>query len=68
MLRVLIAHGADPKSRDGEGKNALNHAMEAGQKKAARYLRDELQLVPSTEIRENPPEPVPCMPSAPVFK
>ncbi len=38
----------DAAALDGEGKNALNHALASGQTRVTEYLRGDLGLSPST--------------------
>ncbi|HEY3490159.1 MAG TPA: ankyrin repeat domain-containing protein [Candidatus Deferrimicrobiaceae bacterium] len=37
-LKYLLAHGADPKARDGKGRTAWRYAMESGHNRSAKAL------------------------------
>jgi len=56
-IKALLAGGANAAALDGEGKNALNHALAGGQTQVAEYLRGDLGLSPSTNTTEIGPSP-----------
>jgi len=51
-VKALITAGANPAALDGEGKNALNHALAFQRPEVAKYLRDDLDLSPATNTTE----------------
>jgi ankyrin repeat protein len=40
IVKILLAHGADPQAKTDEGKSALDFAEQAGHTELATYLRD----------------------------
>lgn len=69
-LRTLVSYGADPRTLDGEGKNAMNHAVEGGYPETVDYLRDTFRMSPSKNISKiaattrMPCFPAPTLPAA----
>jgi len=45
IVKILVAHGADPQARTDDGKTALAFAQERGHREVAKYLH-ELRLTP----------------------
>ena len=62
VVQILIEAGADPRVTDNRGRNPLRHAVKAGERKTARFIRQEMGRFPKTatptrKIQENTPSP-----------